>query len=135
MWRSLTGVPNVAQVTDQILGMATADLVLGVVLVLLGLRFGARALPPSPLLGIAIPSAMANDDAWYAGHEAAAAPVVQGGAVGIVGAFAAMAVVPSWGGWVACAAFAAVLGHVFGGILVCDRAAKAHATDEPTEIS
>jgi hypothetical protein len=105
--------------------MATADLVLGIVLVLIGLRFGARAMPRSPMLGIAIPSAMESDEAWYAGHEAAAAPVIQGGALGVIGALGAVAASTSWGGWIACGVFAAVLGHVFGGILLCDKAAKA----------
>lgn len=113
--------------TDQTLGMATADLVLGIVLIMLGLRAGARALPRSPLLGIAIPSAMESDDAWYAGHEAAASPIVQGGALGVLGAVASVAVVPAWGPFVACGVFAAVLGHVFGAILLCDKAAKAAA--------
>ena len=113
--------------TDQTLGMATADVVLGVVLILLGLRAGARSLPRSPLLGIAIPSALESDEAWYAGHEAAAAPIVQGGALGILGAVAALAVAPAWGPYVACGVFAAVLGHVFGAILLCDKAAKAAA--------
>lgn len=107
--------------------MATADLVLGIVLIMLGLRAGARALPRSPLLGIAIPSALQSDDAWYAGHEAAASPIVQGGALGVLGAVASVAVVPAWGPYVACGVFAAVLGHVFGGILLCDKAAKAVA--------
>lgn len=110
--------------TDQTLGMATADVVLGIVLIVLGLRAGARSLPRSPLLGIAIPSAMQSEEAWYAGHEAAAAPIVQGGALGILGAVASIAVVEAWGPWVACGVFAAVLGHVFGAILLCDKAAK-----------
>jgi hypothetical protein len=109
--------------------MATADIVLGIVLIVLGLRFGARTLPRSPLLGIAIPSAMESDEAWYAGHEAAAAPVVQGGALGVLGAVGAVIAAPSWGGWIACAVFAAVLGHVFGAILVCDKAAKGIAPE------
>lgn len=110
--------------TDQLTGLATADLVLGVVLLVLGLRCGRRTLPPSLLLGIPVPSAMRSDEAWYAGHEAAAAPLVQGGALGVLGAACALVTTTTWGVAAVATAFAAVLGHVFAAIVVCERAAR-----------
>lgn len=109
---------------DQLSGLATADLVMGVVLLVIGLRCGRRALPPSLLLGIPVPSAMRSTDAWYAGHEAAAAPLVQGAALGVLGSVGGLVATPAWGVVVVAVAFAAVLGHVFAAVVACERAAK-----------
>lgn len=52
----------------------------------------------NPMMGIRIPSTMASDEAWDAGHRAAAATTIASGGVLLVGGLAVVAMGPSAAG-------------------------------------
>lgn len=63
------------------LAVALAALLLGALEVWLCWAGSQRRLPPGGLVGIRLPSIRRSDDAWYAAHEAAAAPFGLGGGI------------------------------------------------------
>jgi hypothetical protein len=67
----------------------------GVVLVVLGRMAARRALPKNAFAGIRIPSTMRSDEAWLAGHEAAASALTVAGLGPILAAAVAAVKRPS----------------------------------------
>jgi hypothetical protein len=67
----------------------------GVIVLVLGRLSAAGTLPRNPLAGIRIPSTLRSDEAWKAGHRAAASALTAAGVGPVVAAAAVAARRPS----------------------------------------